>query len=137
MIECADQQKSVLQHLNERTGPLFKISKDPRVTRLGSFLRKHSIDELPQLWNVLKRDMSLVGPRPPEFDELIEYKLEHLRRLDAIPGITGLWQVSARHDPYFETAVALDNHYIENWSLMLDLKIILKTVPVVLKGLGR
>jgi exopolysaccharide biosynthesis polyprenyl glycosylphosphotransferase len=137
MIARADEQKSGLQHLNERTGPLFKIAKDPRVTRLGSFLRKHSIDELPQLWNVVKGDMSLVGPRPPEFDELIEYKLEHLRRLDAIPGITGLWQVSARQDPYFETVVALDNHYIEHWNLMLDFRIMLKTIPVVLKGLGR
>jgi exopolysaccharide biosynthesis polyprenyl glycosylphosphotransferase len=137
MVEKADEQKRVLQHLNERTGPLFKISKDPRVTRLGAFLRRHSIDELPQLWNVLKGDMSLVGPRPPELDEISEYKLEHFRRLNATPGITGLWQVSARHDPYFETVVRLDNYYIENWSLMLDFKIMLKTVPVVIKGLGR
>jgi exopolysaccharide biosynthesis polyprenyl glycosylphosphotransferase len=137
MVVRADEQKRVLQHLNERVGPLFKISKDPRITRLGTFLRKHSMDELPQLWNVLKGDMSLVGPRPPELDEIMEYKLEHLRRLDATPGITGLWQVSARHDPSFETAVALDNEYIENWSLALDFKIILKTIPVVLKGLGR
>jgi exopolysaccharide biosynthesis polyprenyl glycosylphosphotransferase len=137
MIARADEQKGVLQHLNERTGPLFKISKDPRVTRLGAFLRRHSIDELPQLWNVLKGEMSLVGPRPPEFEETIAYKLEHLHRLDALPGITGLWQVSARHDPRFETAVALDNHYIENWSLLLDLKILLRTIPVVIEGLGR
>jgi exopolysaccharide biosynthesis polyprenyl glycosylphosphotransferase len=137
MIARADEQKLVLQHLNERKGPLFKISKDPRVTRLGAFLRRHSIDELPQLWNVLRGDMSLVGPRPPDFDELIGYKPEHLRRLDATPGITGLWQVSARHDPHFETAVALDNQYIDNWSLILDLKILFKTIPVVVKGLGR
>jgi exopolysaccharide biosynthesis polyprenyl glycosylphosphotransferase len=137
MVTGADEQKKILQHLNERVGPLFKITKDPRVTRLGAFLRKHSIDELPQLWNVLKADMSLVGPRPPEFDELMQYKLEHLRRLDATPGITGLWQVSARHDPRFETAVAFDNQYMENWSLILDFKILLKTIPVVLKGLGR
>ena len=81
--------------------------------------------------------MSLVGPRPPEFQEITEYKLEHLSRLDITPGITGLWQVSARHDPCFETAVALDNKYIQNWSLLLDLKILLKTIPVVTKGLGR
>jgi len=137
MVERADEQKQVLQHLNERVGPLFKISKDPRVTRLGAFLRRHSIDELPQLWNVLKGEMSLVGPRPPESDELMEYKLEHLGRLDATPGITGLWQVSARHDPCFETAVALDTWYIGNWSLFLDLQIMLKTIPVVVKGLGR
>ena len=137
MVVDADKQKGVLQHLNERVGPLFKISNDPRVTRLGAFLRKYSLDEFPQLWNVLQGDMSLVGPRPPEFDETTEYKLEHLSRLDATPGITGLWQVSARHDPAFETVVALDNHYIQDWSLLLDFKILLKTIPVVLKGLGR
>lgn len=137
MVVDADEQKKVLQHLNERVGPLFKITKDPRVTRLGSFLRRHSIDELPQLWNVLKGDMSLVGPRPPEFDEINAYKLEHLKRLDAIPGITGLWQVSARSDPSFEAAFTWDNQYIESWSLLLDFKILLKTIPVVLKGLGR
>ncbi|HZQ24307.1 MAG TPA: sugar transferase [Terriglobales bacterium] len=137
MVAKADEQKNGLQHLNERVGPLFKISNDPRVTRFGAFLRKHSLDEFPQLWNVLRGDMSLVGPRPPEFDEILAYTLEHLSRLDATPGITGLWQVSARHDPSFETAVSLDNFYIQNWSLMLDLKIMLKTVPVVLKGLGR
>jgi exopolysaccharide biosynthesis polyprenyl glycosylphosphotransferase len=137
MVADADKQKDVLQHLNERVGPLFKISNDPRITRLGTFLRRHSLDEFPQLWNVLKGDMSLVGPRPPEFQEITEYKLEHLSRLDITPGITGLWQVSARHDPCFETAVALDNKYIQNWSLLLDLKILLKTIPVVTKGLGR
>jgi exopolysaccharide biosynthesis polyprenyl glycosylphosphotransferase len=137
MVAHADEQKRVLQHLNERIGPLFKISNDPRITRFGAFLRRHSLDEFPQLWNVLKGDMSLVGPRPPEFDEITEYKLEHLSRLDATPGITGLWQVSARHDPSFETAVTLDNYYIDNWGLFLDLKIILRTIPVVVKGLGR
>jgi exopolysaccharide biosynthesis polyprenyl glycosylphosphotransferase len=137
MVTDADKQKGVLRHLNERVGPLFKISNDPRVTRLGLFLRKHSLDEFPQLWNVLKGDMSLVGPRPPEFDEITEYKLEHLSRLYTTPGITGLWQVSARQDPSFDTVVALDNHYIENWTLVLDFEILLKTIPVVLKGLGR
>jgi exopolysaccharide biosynthesis polyprenyl glycosylphosphotransferase len=137
MVADADKQKEVLQHLNERVGPLFKISNDPRVTRLGAFLRRHSLDEFPQLWNVLNGEMSLVGPRPPEFEEITEYKLEHLSRLDTTPGITGLWQVRARHDPCFETAVALDNEYIQNWSLFLDFEILLKTIPVVLKGLGR
>jgi lipopolysaccharide/colanic/teichoic acid biosynthesis glycosyltransferase len=92
---------------------------------------------LPQLWNVLKGDMSLVGPRPPDVEEIFEYKPEQLRRLEATPGLTGLWQISARHDPCFETAVALDSYYIENWSLRLDFEILLKTIPVVLKGLGR
>lgn len=137
MVPDADIKKKELAHLNERVGPLFKLTSDPRVTRLGSFLRKYSLDELPQFWNVLKGDMSLVGPRPPEVDEIGDYKLEHLRRLEVTPGVTGLWQVSARHDPSFETTVALDNRYIENWSLMLDLQILLKTVPVVFKGLGR
>jgi len=137
MVARADEQKSGLRHLNERVGPLFKISNDPRVTRLGVFLRKYSLDELPQLWNVLRGDMSLVGPRPPEFDEIGAYRLEHLSRLDATPGITGLWQVNARHDPSFDTAVALDNFYIQNWNLLLDFKILFKTIPVVLKGLGR
>jgi exopolysaccharide biosynthesis polyprenyl glycosylphosphotransferase len=137
MVTDADKQKGLLRHLNERVGPLFKISNDPRVTRLGLFLRRHSLDEFPQLWNVLKGDMSLVGPRPPEFDEITEYKLEHLSRLYTTPGITGLWQVSARQDPSFDTVIAMDTHYIENWSLLLDFEILLKTIPVVLKGLGR
>jgi len=137
MVADADQRKRELNHLNERVGPLFKIANDPRVTRLGAILRKYSIDELPQLWNVLKGDMSLVGPRPPEMEEILAYKLDHLRRLEITPGVTGLWQVSARHDPSFETAVALDKHYIENWSLLLDFRILLKTVPVIIRGQGR
>jgi exopolysaccharide biosynthesis polyprenyl glycosylphosphotransferase len=137
MIPDADQQKKHLAHLNERVGPLFKLTNDPRVTRLGGILRKYSLDELPQLWNVLKGDMSLVGPRPPEVNELDDYNLEHLRRLEVLPGITGLWQVSARHEPSFDAAFRLDSHYIENWSLLLDFWILLRTIPVVLKGLGR
>jgi exopolysaccharide biosynthesis polyprenyl glycosylphosphotransferase len=137
MVLDADKQKKDLAHLNERVGPLFKITEDPRVTRLGAFLRKYSLDELVQLWNVLKGDMSLVGPRPPEVEEILDYQPEQFRRLEVTPGVTGLWQVSARHDPFFETAVALDNYYIENWTLWLDLEILLKTIPVVLKGLGR
>jgi exopolysaccharide biosynthesis polyprenyl glycosylphosphotransferase len=137
MVLGADKQKKELAHLNERVGPLFKITRDPRVTRLGTFLRKYSLDELAQLWNVLKGDMSLVGPRPPDLEEINDYQPEQLRRLEVTPGVTGLWQVSARHDPFFETAVALDNYYIENWSLQLDFEILLKTIPVVWRGLGR
>lgn len=136
MVPDADQRKEELRQLNQRQGPFFKINADPRVTGVGRFLRKYSLDELPQLWNVLKGDMSLVGPRPPAVEETTEYQLEQLRRLDVTPGITGLWQVSARHEPSFDMAVAFDNQYIENWNLMLDVRILLKTFFVVLKGTG-
>lgn len=136
MVPNADELKQNLNHLNERQGPLFKISNDPRLTRLGGFVRKYSLDELPQLFNVLKGEMSLVGPRPPLPEECAEYKLEHLRRLDVKPGITGLWQVGARRHPAFEKALALDLEYIEKWSLRLDFKILLKTLPAVLSGSG-
>jgi lipopolysaccharide/colanic/teichoic acid biosynthesis glycosyltransferase len=99
-------------------------------------LRKFSIDELPQLFNVLKGDMSMVGPRPHPEDDFDQYRLEDLRRLDVLPGITGLWQVSARRDPSFETNVMLDLEYINNWSLSLDIKILLKTIPAVLRAEG-
>ncbi|MFB3917503.1 MAG: sugar transferase [Terriglobales bacterium] len=136
MVADADRRKAELAHLNERQGALFKVSNDPRITRLGRFLRKYSLDELPQLWNVLKGDMSLVGPRPPVPEEVSEYELEQLRRLDVTPGITGLWQVSARRDPSFETAVMLDTQYIENWSVWLDVAILFKTLRVVVQGTG-
>jgi exopolysaccharide biosynthesis polyprenyl glycosylphosphotransferase len=136
MIPNADELKDKLRSLNERQGPFFKIACDPRVTRVGAFLRRYSLDELPQLWNVLKGEMSMVGPRPHPIDDFKQYTLEHLRRLDVTPGVTCLWQISARHDPSFETALALDNYYIENWSLLLDLKILFKTMFVVLKGRG-
>jgi len=137
MVEDAEGLKDNLAHLNEREGILFKISNDPRLTRVGKILRKYSLDELPQFWNVLKGDMSLVGPRPPVVSEYEQYGLEHLRRMDVTPGITGLWQVSARRDPSFEKYVALDLEYIENWNVWLDLRIALQTVPAVLKGTGR
>jgi exopolysaccharide biosynthesis polyprenyl glycosylphosphotransferase len=137
MVANADDLKDSLQHLNEREGPLFKISNDPRTTPFGRFLRRYSLDELPQLVNVLRGEMSLVGPRPPSLDEYEQYTAEHQTRLAAKPGITGLWQISARNDPSFAKALSLDRSYIENWSPWLDLKILLKTMPVVLQGDGR
>jgi exopolysaccharide biosynthesis polyprenyl glycosylphosphotransferase len=136
MVLNADAIKHQLRHLNERRGPTFKIANDPRITRLGKFLRKFSLDELPQLWNVLKGDMSLVGPRPHPLDDYDQYSLEHLRRLDVKPGITGLWQVTARTHPSFDTNMQLDLDYIENWNLWLDLKILLRTFPALFNGSG-
>jgi exopolysaccharide biosynthesis polyprenyl glycosylphosphotransferase len=137
MVRNADDLLANLQHLNERDGVLFKISNDPRVTRVGRFLRKYSLDELPQLWNVLKGDMSLVGPRPPIAAEVRQYELDHLKRLDVMPGITGLWQVEARSNPSFASYIALDMQYVDRWNLFLDLKILLKTAAVVVAGTGR
>ena len=136
MVREADEQKENLRGANEREGPFFKMENDPRVTRCGRWLRKFSIDELPQLFNVLAGDMSLVGPRPHPLDDVERYGIEHLRRLDVRPGVTGLWQVTARSDPSFETNMALDLSYIETWSLRLDLWILLRTVPVVVQGEG-
>ncbi len=136
MVVNADAVKDQIRHLNEREGPFFKITNDPRITRVGGFLRRFSLDELPQLWNVLKGDMSLVGPRPHPLDDYAQYDLEHMRRLDVRPGITGLWQVTARKHPSFDTNMQLDLEYIENWNLWLDLKILSSTLPVVLSGSG-
>ena len=136
MVDGADDQKDQLRRANERYGPFFKMENDPRVTPLGRWLRKLSLDEIPQLWNVLLGDMSLVGPRPHPVDDYERYNIEHLRRLDVKPGLTGLWQVTARRDPSFETNMAMDLEYIENWSLWLDLKIVFKTVPAVLRAEG-
>jgi exopolysaccharide biosynthesis polyprenyl glycosylphosphotransferase len=137
MVVNADALKKSLEHLNERTGILFKIAADPRVTRVGKYLRKFSLDELPQLWNVFKGDMSLVGPRPPACGEFTQYALEHFCRLDVTPGLTGLWQVTARQDPSFQNYIQLDKEYVDNWSLGLDFKILLRTVGVVLAGTGQ
>jgi lipopolysaccharide/colanic/teichoic acid biosynthesis glycosyltransferase len=124
--------------LPRESGPkgTFKMTKDPRITPLGAFLRKSSMDELPQLFNVLKGDMSLVGPRPPIEYEVDYYKDWHTQRLQAKPGITGLWQVNGRSRVSFDEMVMLDIKYIEYWSFMLDIKILLRTVPVVLFGVG-
>jgi len=132
----ADSVKEALRKQNERHGPFFKMENDPRVTCSGRWLRKFSIDELPQLVNVLLGDMSLVGPRPHPLDDYQRYTIEHLRRLDVKPGMTGLWQVTARRDPCFEKNMKLDLQYIETWSLRLDLKILLRTIPSVLRAEG-
>jgi exopolysaccharide biosynthesis polyprenyl glycosylphosphotransferase len=136
MVQNADKLKADLEHMNERDSVLFKIKKDPRITRVGKVLRKYSLDELPQFYNVLKGDMSLVGPRPPMAAEVEQYDLSHLRRLDVLPGITGLWQVEARQDPSFDSYISLDTAYVENWNLMMDLRILARTVGVVLSGTG-
>jgi exopolysaccharide biosynthesis polyprenyl glycosylphosphotransferase len=137
MVADADALLEQLKHLNERDGILFKIDADPRITRVGKILRKFSLDEWPQLWNVLKQDMSLVGPRPSVPGEYNQYTLKHLCRLDVTPGITGLWQVTARRDPSFESYIALDEEYVNNWSLRLDCRILLKTIGVVVSGTGQ
>jgi exopolysaccharide biosynthesis polyprenyl glycosylphosphotransferase len=136
MVANADILKADLEHMNERDGVLFKIEKDPRVTSIGRVLRKYSLDELPQFYNVLHGEMSLVGPRPPMAAEVEQYDLAHLRRLDVLPGITGLWQVEARQDPSFDSYISLDTAYVENWTLWLDLKILARTVGVVFSGTG-
>ncbi len=137
MVTNADEVKEQLRAQNQRKGPFFKITNDPRITPAGALLRKYSLDELPQLWNVLKGEMSLVGPRPHPLDDVEHYDLEHMRRLDVTPGLTGLWQVTARRDASFENAMVLDLEYIESWNLWLDIKLLLKTVLVVVKGLGQ
>ncbi len=136
MIVDADQRKDELRAHNERSGAFFKIQNDPRITRVGRILRRYSLDELPQLWNVLRGEMSLVGPRPHPLDDFACYRTQDLKRLEAIPGLTGLWQVTARQDPSFERNLALDREYIEHWSPATDFRIVLKTVAAVLHGSG-
>jgi exopolysaccharide biosynthesis polyprenyl glycosylphosphotransferase len=136
MVRDAEKRRADVMHMNERDGVLFKITNDPRITKLGRFLRKYSFDELPQFYNVLRGDMSIVGPRPPLASEVQEYKLSHLRRLDVMPGITGLWQVQARQDPSFDNYISMDVTYVDNWSVWLDIKILVRTVAVVLAGTG-
>ena len=138
MRRNADEERASLRDRNEISGGAsFKMTDDPRVTRSGRLLRRTSIDELPQLWNVLMGEMSLVGPRPHPFDDVAGYAEWHHRRLDMKPGITGLWQVSARSDPDFDTWVQLDLEYIDHWTLSGDLRILLKTIPAVIRASGR
>lgn len=132
MVKNAEALKQELLEQNEREGPLFKMRNDPRITRLGKFIRKTSLDELPQLWNVLKGEMSVVGPRPHEPEEVARYAKHHRKVLSIKPGITGMAQTSGRSDLSFEEEVKLDTYYLENWTLKLDLQIILKTPRVVL-----
>src|SRR6185503_11173340 len=138
MVTDAEQLKHELAVLNEMDGPVFKVTNDPRVTRFGRFLRRYSFDELPQLWNVLRGEMSLVGPRPLPVDEVQRFDdLAHRRRLSVKPGLTCLWQVSGRNNVRdFRDWVRLDLEYIDNWSLWLDFKILVRTIPVVLVGTG-
>lgn len=136
MVNNAEAIKASLVHLNEQTGPVFKVKSDPRTTPIGRLLRKTSIDELPQLWNVLKGDMSLVGPRPPTLDEVSQYEIWQYGRLAIPPGITCTWQVSGRSKIRFEDWVRMDIHYAKTYSLMLDLKILLRTPLAVLSREG-
>jgi exopolysaccharide biosynthesis polyprenyl glycosylphosphotransferase len=136
MVAGADDMLEGLRELNEADGPLFKLRDDPRITRLGRWLRRSSLDELPQVLNVIRGDMSLVGPRPPLPSEVETYDTWHFERLEVPPGITGLWQVSGRSDLSFSEYVRLDLFYIENWSLSYDLYIMAKTLPVLLSRKG-
>lgn len=137
MVVNADQMKDQLMEQNEMDGHMFKMKDDPRIFGIGKVMRKFSIDELPQFWNVLKGDMSLVGTRPPTEDEFEQYELHHKARLGIKPGLTGMWQVSGRSEIQdFEEVVGLDTYYISNWTLGLDLKILFKTIAVVLSGKG-
>jgi exopolysaccharide biosynthesis polyprenyl glycosylphosphotransferase len=136
MVVDAERQRAELDGVNEAGGPLFKIRRDPRVTRVGAFLRRYSLDELPQLINVLRGDMSLVGPRPPLPMEVERYGFDARRRLLVRPGLTGLWQVSGRSDLSWEETVQLDLRYVENWSLTMDAVIFWKTAGAVIGGRG-
>jgi lipopolysaccharide/colanic/teichoic acid biosynthesis glycosyltransferase len=136
MFRDAEERLAALRVQNEMSGPVFKMKNDPRVTRVGKFLRKTSLDELPQFWNVLMGDMSVVGPRPPIPAEVKQYKRWQRRRLSVKPGITCTWQVSGRNNIDFDRWMELDLEYIDNWSLWRDMEICLKTVPAVLTSRG-
>ncbi len=137
MVPGAEKKQKELEQLNEMSGPVFKIGKDPRITPIGKFLRKTSVDELPQIFNVLKGDMSIVGPRPLPVRDYEGFDQDwHRRRFSVYPGITCLWQINGRNQISFEEWMKLDMEYIDNWSLGLDLIILAKTIPAVLKGSG-
>jgi exopolysaccharide biosynthesis polyprenyl glycosylphosphotransferase len=137
MVINAEELKEKLMALNEQDGPVFKIKNDPRITKIGRFLRKTSLDELPQFFNVLIGDMSIVGPRPPVPSEVKQYERNLIRRLSINPGITCIWQVSGRNNVPFDRWMEMDMEYIDNWSLALDMKIILKTIKIVFKSDGQ
>ena len=136
MVPEANAMREELLDQNDRDGPDFKLTDDPRITPTGAFLRRTSLDELPQFWDVFVGSMSLVGPRAQRLDEVAGYDTWHRRRLSVKPGLTGLWQVTARQDPSFETRAKLDLEYIDNWSPMLDLRIIIATIPAILRSTG-
>ena len=136
MVDGADRDRHTLSHLNETDGPVFKMSRDPRVTRIGRLLRVTSVDEIPQLWNVLRGEMSLVGPRPPIAEEVVQYEPWQLRRLDVLPGISCLWQISGRSRIGFQEWMRLDLEYIKHRSFWLDMKILIRTIPAVLSREG-
>ncbi len=136
MVENAERLKEQIQELNEQEGPVFKIKNDPRHTTVGRFLRKFSLDEFPQMWNVLKGDMTLVGPRPPLHDEVAQYALWQCRRLDVTPGLTCLWQVRGRSQLSFTQWMRLDLQYVARQSPWYDAKLLLETVPALVTGRG-
>jgi lipopolysaccharide/colanic/teichoic acid biosynthesis glycosyltransferase len=136
MVDGADRHRHSLAHLNETDGPVFKIAADPRVTHVGRLLRVTSVDEIPQLWNVIRGEMSLVGPRPPIAEEVMQYEPWQLRRLDVLPGITCLWQISGRSRIGFQEWMRLDLEYIKHRSFWLDMKILIRTIPAVLSREG-
>ena len=136
MSRDAEGRRGELESLNEMSGPVFKMQRDPRVTPIGRFMRRLSFDEVPQLWNVLRGDMSLVGPRPPLPDEVRKYVRWQRRRLSMKPGLTCLWQVSGRNRIDFDDWMRMDLSYIDNWSLKLDFEILLRTLPAVISARG-
>ena len=136
MVDGAHESRKYVLHMNEVDGPIFKITNDPRITRVGRFLRRSSLDEIPQLWNVLRGDMTLVGPRPPIPEEVEKYEPWQRRRLDVKPGLTCLWQISGRSKLGFDEWMRLDIQYIRHQSFLLDVKIILRTLPAVVSRDG-
>jgi lipopolysaccharide/colanic/teichoic acid biosynthesis glycosyltransferase len=136
MSSRAVELQPQLETLNEADGPIFKMRSDPRVTRVGRLMRRLSLDELPQMWNVFSGEMSLVGPRPPLPSEVARYDAWHRRRLEVKPGLTGIWQVSGRSDLPFDEMAMMDIYYIDNWSVALDVKILIRTFIAVLRGQG-